>query len=210
MRKNCAQNRKSGESCGRARSSPVSPHTNERHMPVYLLTFSQAKLYNLSRDEKGNCEDRFLRFILLLLCFWEASQGTEQNRTVRVRAWIKRKKEGNVDGGRERKGRAYLLEIGNNSTRLSISRVDDIKTKGTITFFLVNNGEAKDCPCEGREDKHNKVNKNNPSDSFGQPFEVTAGSDTRYVAIRFSPPPQNSKLDLGIRVQGSLAYPRPY
>ena len=55
-------------------------------MPVYLLTFSQAKLYNLSRDEEGNCEDRFLRFILLLLCFWEASQGREQNRTVRVRA----------------------------------------------------------------------------------------------------------------------------
>ena len=191
MRKNWAQNIKSGESCGRARSSSVSPHTNERHMPVYLLTFSQAKLYNLSSDEKGNREDRFFRFTLLLLSFWEVSQGTEKNRTVRVRPWIKRKKDGNVDGGRERKGRAYLLEIGNNFTRLSISRVDAIKTKGTITFFLVNNGEAKDCPCERREDKHNKVNKNNPADSFGQPLKETAGSDTQYVAIRFSSPPQN-------------------
>lgn len=123
---------------------------------------------------------------------------------------FKEKKDGNVDGRRERKGRAYLLEIGNNFTRLSISRVDAIKTKGTITFFLVNNGEAKDCPCEGREDKHNKVNKNNPADSFGQPLQETAGSDTQYVSIRFSPPPQNSKLDLGISVQGSLACPRPY
>lgn len=179
-------------------------------MPVYLLTFSQAKLYNLCSDEKGNREDRFFRFTLLLLSFWEVSQGTEKNRTVRVRPRIKRKKDGNVDGGRERKGRAYLLEIGNNFTRLSISRVDAIKTKGTITFFLVNNGEAKDCPCEGREDKHNKVNKNNSADSFGQPLEETAGSDTQYVAIQFSSPPQNSKLDLEIRDQGSLACPRPY
>ena len=115
-----------------------------------------------------------------------------------------------MDGGRERKGRAYLLEIGNNFTRLSISRVDAIKTKGTITFLFVNNGEAKDCPCEGREDKHNTVNKNNSADSFGQPLEETAGSDTQYVAIRFSSPPQNSKLDLEIRDQGSLACPRPY
>ena len=115
-----------------------------------------------------------------------------------------------MDGGQERKGRAYHLEIGNNFKRHSTSRVDAIKTKGTITFFLVNNGEAKDCPCEGREDKHNKVNKNNPADSFGQPLEETARSDTQYVAIRFPPPLQNSKLDLGIRVQGSLAYPRPY
>lgn len=53
---------------------------------VYLLTFSTAKLYNLSRYEKGNCEDRFFRFILLLLYFWEASQGREQNRKVRVGA----------------------------------------------------------------------------------------------------------------------------
>ena len=54
-------------------------------MPVYLVTFSHAKLYNLSSDEKGNREDRFFRFTLLLLSFWEACQGTEQNRTVRVR-----------------------------------------------------------------------------------------------------------------------------
>ena len=53
-------------------------------MPVYLLTFSQAKLYNLCSDEKGNREDRFFKFTLLL-SFWEACQGTEQNRTVRVR-----------------------------------------------------------------------------------------------------------------------------
>lgn len=89
---------------------------------------------------------------------------------------MKRKKDANVDGGRERKGRAYLLEIGNNFTRLSISRVDAIKTKGTITFFLVNNGEAKDCPCEGREDKHNKETKNNPADLFEQHLEETARS----------------------------------
>lgn len=81
-----------------------------------------------------------------------------------------------MDGGRERKGRAYLFEIGNNFTRFSISRVDAIKTKGTITFFLVNNGEAKDCPYEGREDKHNKETKNNPADLFGQPLEETARS----------------------------------
>ena len=152
----------------------------------------------------------FLDSLSCCYLFWEASQGTGQNRTVRVHVRIKRKKDGNLDGGRERKGRAYLLEIGNNFTRLSISRVDAIKTKGTITFLFVNNGEAKDCPCEGREDKHNKVNKNNSADSFGQPLEETAVSDTQYVAIRFSSPPQNSKLDLEIRDQGSLACPRPY
>lgn len=160
--------------------------------------------------KKGIEKTVFLDSLSCCYLFWEASQGTGQNRTVRVHVRIKRKEDGNLDGRRERKGRAYLLEIGNNFTRLSISRVDAIKTKGTITFLFVNNGEAKDCPCEGREDKHNKVTKNNPSDSFGQPLEETAGSDTQYVAVRFSPPPQNSKLDLGIRDQGSLACPRPY
>jgi len=79
--------------------------------------------------KNGIAKTVFFRLILLLLSFWEASQGTEQNRTVRVRAWIKRKKDGNVDGERERKGRADLLEI-----LATISQ--DFQNKGDNNFPL--------------------------------------------------------------------------
>lgn len=93
MRKNWAQNIKSGESCGRARSSSVSPHTNERHMPVYLLTFSQAKLYNLCSDEKGNREDRFFRFTFLLLSFL-GSISRDRTKSYSPRSRTNKKKRG--------------------------------------------------------------------------------------------------------------------
>ena len=93
MRKNWAQNIKSGESCGRARSSSVSPHTNERHMLVYLLTFSQAKLYNLCSDEKGNREDRFFRFTFQLLSFL-GSISRDRTKSYSPRSRTNKKKRG--------------------------------------------------------------------------------------------------------------------
>lgn len=191
MRKNWAQNTKSGESCGRARSSPVSPHANERYGLFIYSLFFKLNCTICPEMKKGIAKTLFLDSCCCCYLFRKHLKG--RKKSYRPRWSMNKKKKGRK---RERKGRAYFLEIGNNFKRLSISRVDAIKTKGTITFLKVNDVEAKDCPCEVREHEHNKVNKNNPA-------------DTQYP-IWFPPPLQSAKPDLGISVHGSLAYPRPF
>ena len=108
MRKNWAQNIKSGESCGRARSSSVSPHTNERHMPVYLLTFPRLNCTICAAMKKGIEKTVFFRFTFLLLSFLGSiSRDRTKSYSPRSRT------------NKEKKGRKLGRWAGKKGTRVS-------------------------------------------------------------------------------------------
>lgn len=64
---------------------PRFHRTQTRDICLFIYSLFPRLNCTICAAMKKGIENRFFRFTLLLLPFWEVSQGTEQNRTVRVR-----------------------------------------------------------------------------------------------------------------------------